>query len=147
MVMLPMIGKPHEVHISADDLIAIARSRRFDYITDLLHFVAQYNSMIYGVEAYGRRRDALMAEITPDTMVGLIGRVAIPDTLMARLRPQVAVVRDLADQTRIEVKELYDASSKIVDAFGPIVKKYFDDPSFPVPARISGADPRAPKAS
>ena len=50
LVMLPQIGKPQEIHLTADDLVAFVRSRRFDYLTKILQLFSQYNSMIYGVE-------------------------------------------------------------------------------------------------
>jgi hypothetical protein len=34
MVMLPQVGKPHEIHIEADELVAFTKSRKFDFLTE-----------------------------------------------------------------------------------------------------------------
>lgn len=129
-VLLPMVGKPVEVHITADDLIAFTRSRRFDYITDLLGYTGQYNSMIHGIAEYGKLRDAIAIRLSPVRMEGLIGlNVTIPPELV----PQIVAVSDLAERLQKEVQELYSGAPKLVAAFRPIVQKYFNDPHFPFP--------------
>ena len=143
LVMLPQIGKPPEINIDADDLIAFTRARNFDYVTEVLGLFSQYNSMIYGVEGYSIRREALMEQIPPDeviglaeAMTGLVGRVAIPDDEFKRLAPKIASVSMLADHLRQEVKTIYEQSLNVVDKFGPIVRAYFKDPKFPIPGVI-----------
>ncbi|HEX4158222.1 MAG TPA: hypothetical protein VHY79_07080 [Rhizomicrobium sp.] len=134
-VMRAFVGKPVEIHMDADDLIVFTRSRKFGYVTDLLRAVSAYNSMIYGVEAYGRQRDALMAQITPYEMDGLIGKTAIHHDHYMKLAPYMATVEKLANDMRKEIEDVYTASLKASDDFGPIVIKYFNDPKFPVPGR------------
>jgi hypothetical protein len=48
VVMLPQVGKPQEVRIEPDDLIAFTRSREFKFVTDLLNLCSAHNSMITG---------------------------------------------------------------------------------------------------
>lgn len=138
-VMVARVGRPHEVYITADDLIAFTRSRKFDYVTDLLHLVSQYNSMIFGFEAYSKRRDELNSMLTPDRIDGRVGSMAATPEQMLKIAPYVIGVRDVADSLRQEAKEVYETSAVLAQRFGPIVRSYFNDPKFPVPSLI--ADP------
>jgi hypothetical protein len=135
--MRSFAGKPKEIIIDADDLTAFARAREFTYLTKLLFLVSRYNCMIYGVEAYGKRRDELMAMITPTEMNGLVGSITMNDMEMRRLAPYIATVHNLALQARSDIKDVYDSALAILDDFGPIVRKYFDDPKFPIPGRTN----------
>ena len=135
LVMVSFAGKPTEININADDLVAFTRAREFGYVTRLLYAFSVYNAMIYGAEAHGHRRDELMQKITPETMQGLIGTIALNSDELRELAPHIATVKDLAEQIREGMKEAHQLASSVLDEFGPIVRKYFKDPSFPIPAR------------
>jgi hypothetical protein len=138
LVMRSFAGKATEINIDADDLIAFTRAREFDFVTRILYLVSIYTSMIYGVESYGKRRDELLNMITPDQMEGLIGHITTSKDEFRHLAPYIATVSDLAEQARVQMKEVYDLCLQVLDEFGPIVRRYFDDPKFPIPGRAPG---------
>jgi|HubBroStandDraft_6_1064221.scaffolds.fasta_scaffold86222_3 hypothetical protein len=142
ITLLPQIGKPQEIHIEPDDLIAFTKSREFSFVTDLLGLCSQYNSMIYGVEAYGIRRDRLMERLTPEMMDRYFEGASWDDPKLRPLMPEIFAVRDLGDAIRAETKSLYEEALKVQPQFGPIVRKYFDDPHFPIPGIVPGAIPQ-----
>lgn len=74
-----------------------------------------------------------MEMITPEIMKGLVGSVELDQQQMRRLRPYIATVQDLAEQTQTNVKEVFEMAKKVIAEFGPIVRRYFDDPTFPIP--------------
>jgi gas vesicle protein len=139
--MVPRVGRPHEVHISADDLIAFTKARNFEYVTDLLHLVSQYNSMIYGFQEYSKRRDDLTAMLTPDTINGALGSGDFDPAQMLKVQPYLIGVRRVADQLREEAKEIYEAGVSLCPRFRDTVRAYFDDPKFPYPG--TPAEPKA----
>jgi len=132
-VLIPLVGKPVEIHITSDDLIVFARARAFAYITELLSYASQYNSTAHAIAAYGNLRDVIATRLAPLQMEGLIGRsVPVPPELV----PQIAAVNDLAERLWAEVQDLNSDMTKIVNGFGPIVQRYFGDPHFPVPSFV-----------
>jgi len=144
MVLLPQIGKPQEVHIDPDELIAFTRSREFDFVTELLRLCSRHNSAIYGVEAYGNRREALMAMITPEIMDQIVSGGAWQHAELRPLMPYILPIRMLADQIREEAKSLYADAIKLQPSFRPTIQKYFSDPKFPFPGFETGKAPEAP---
>ncbi len=131
--MRSFVGRAKEISIESDDLIAFIRAREFTYLSQILFLASRYNAMIDGVEAYGSRRDQLMEMITPVAMKGLVGSIEVNEQEMRRLRPYIATVQDLAEQTRTNVTEVFEMAKKVTAEFGPIVRRYFNDPKFPVP--------------
>jgi hypothetical protein len=96
--------------------------------------------MIYGVEAYGNRRDALMMKVTPPILEKLIRGVGWEDPEIAPLMPQILPLRDIADPLREEVRSLYEQGLKLQPQFRPIIQSYFNDPKFPFPGFAKGMD-------
>jgi hypothetical protein len=135
-IMVARVGKPHDVHIGADDLVAFIKSRNFDFVTDLLHLVSLYNSMIFGFEAYSERREELNSLLAPDELNGAMGSKFLTYDELMKVQPYLIGVKNVADHLRKEAKEVYDGAVALVDRFGPIVKTYFNDPKFPIPAII-----------
>ncbi len=130
----PFIGHPMEIETPTNDLTAFWRAGALNYITKLMFLFNSYNSMIYAVEAYSIRRQALFEKITPDQMNGLIGSVTFSEEQARALNPEIQSVRDLADQVRQQMKEVHDEATEVMTAFKPIVREYFNDPKFPAPA-------------
>ena len=147
LAMRPLVGKPKEINVTADDLVILVRSRNFDHLTKLMHLFSLYNSMIYGIEGYSARREALMEKITPEELVGIHGKVAMHPKQFAELLPKIITASTLAKQIRKEASEVFDLAIEVIKEFGPIAKAYFNDPKFPIPSVIAGADDKLKKAT
>ncbi len=128
-------GQPIEITLESSDLFVLWKARELALVSRIVFVVANYNAMIYNVEDYGKRRDALMMKFKPE-MTGLVGSFYLDDLERRTLSPEIASIQDLADQALQHIQEVFEEGLKIVDEFGPIVRKYFDDPEFPVPGRI-----------
>ena len=134
--MRPRVSAPPEIYITADDLVAFTRSRNFGYVTDLLHLVASYNSLVDGFKGYSKLRAELDAILIPETMEGSLGSASLTQEEYMRLAPRLHGVRTLADQIRQDAKDVYEGVAALIERFGPIVRAYFNDPHFPIPAII-----------
>ena len=55
-----------------------------------------------------------MEMITPEIMKGLVGSVELDQQQMRRLRPYIATVQDLAEQTQTNVKEVFEMAKKVI---------------------------------
>jgi hypothetical protein len=88
--------------------------------------------MTFGVAAYSERREQLLAMTNPVEMRGLVGTTVDDEGERRRLAPYRAAVDDLAKQARQDMKEVYELAVQAMTEYGPIVRKYFDDPKFPV---------------
>ncbi len=144
LLMAALTSRATELHIDADDLIAFMHAREFPFATKFLFLVSRFNSMTHGVDFYSRRREELMAMITPvGEMRGLVGDISQEEK--QRLAPYIAAVADLAEQARADIKSVNDLALSVLDEFGPIARKYFDDPNFPIPGRAKVED--APAAA
>ena len=121
-VMTPRIGKPFEIEIIADDLVVFIKSRNFDYVSEVLHVVSLYNSMIYGFVGYSERRERLGEHMTLDDLNGLLGGANLGREQYLRVAPYLLPVIQLAEHLRREAKEVYEAATRIGREFRPIVQ-------------------------
>jgi hypothetical protein len=143
--MLPQVGKPQEVHMHADDLIAFTKSREFGFVTELLNACSAHNSLIYGVEEYGRRRDGLISRVTVEMMDRYIDGAGWNDPELSRAMPYIMQVSDLADALCEEMKTLYGTVLGLQPRFQQIVRSHFGDPHFPIPGITPQAESSATK--
>lgn len=135
LVMRPFLGRPKEININPDDLVAFIKAREFDFVSRFFFLITCYNTMIYAVEDYGIRREKLMSKLTPTKMTGVVGTIEMNEEAYRQLAPDIASMCEIADQTRDQMKVVYDAAIKVMADFGPIVRAYFKDPKFLVPGR------------
>lgn len=136
-VMRGFSGKPREIHVDANDLVVFMKARKFSYVTEVFHLVSRYNAMIYSAEDYGRRREILMEKFRPSQMSGILGTVEMDSVELRQLAPDIAAINELAEQTRTEMKDLYEFSQQVVRDFGPIVRGHFKDDKFPIPGLVA----------
>ena len=137
--MLPIAGGESSfVHFDADDLLAFVQAKALDYVSRLILASDRFNGFVHGVAAYSRKREELTAMYSAD-MDGQIGTAEMSVDEYRRLLPYITVVNHLARQVREDSQALYDEVAKLIVEFGPIVKRYFDDPTFPAPSLTGGS--------
>jgi hypothetical protein len=74
-----------------------------------------------------------MAKITPELMDRYVAGASWDDNQLSPLMPYILQVRDLAEAVRAEIRRAYNEAIALSPKFGPIVRRYFDDPKFPIP--------------
>lgn len=133
-------GSFEKLNIDPDDLIVFWQAKEFIYISKILFIFSDFSAMVAGAEIYSKRREKFLERLVPDTMTGLTGHLSPSPEQIKILAPEVAVLNDLASQMRNHNRDLYNRAVQIVKDFKPIVRKYFDDPKFPVPETIKSDD-------
>lgn len=133
-------GSFEKLNIDPDDLIVFWQAKEFKYISNILFIFSDFSAMVAGAEVYSKRREKFLERLIPDAMTGLTGHLSLTTEEIKILTPEIAVLNDLANQMRNHNRDLYNRAVQIVNDFKPIVRKYFDDPKFPVPEPIKSDD-------
>ena len=131
-MMKAIVGRTDVLNIDSSDLVLFTKAREIDFVPRLIYLFDRYNAMTFGVATYSERRNELLEMTKPVEMRGLIGMTAEDREEWTRLAPYRAVVDDLAKQAREDMREVYELAVRVLNDYGPIVRKYFNDPSFPI---------------
>ncbi len=134
--MKSFVGGSTNIPFDVDDMIAFMRAREFRFVSKFILLLSRFNSLESGLDAYRQERDKLLAMLTPQQMDGLFGMVHLTEQEKRQLAPHIAAVNDLAEQVRVHVKDVFDLALEVTNQFGPIARRYFDDPEFPIPAPV-----------
>ena len=140
--MKAVISRTDVLTIDSGDLVIFTKAREFEFVPKLIFVFDRFNTMTFGVAAYSQRRDELLAMTKPVEMRGLVGTTVEDQKEWTRLAPYRAEVDDLAGQAREDMREVYELAVQVMNEYGPIVRRYFNDPTFPIfaPKAIEAAE-------
>ena len=144
-VLKPLIGQTDEgsVRFSAEELSLFMAAREREFMLDLMLLALRHATSIAVMEEYCTRRERLMTLVPhPESFDGEIGKAMVSEEEIRKLLPYTVPLNSMVSQMASASQENLELARKIAQGIGPIVQKYFNDPtlgglSFPSDVELS----------
>ncbi len=131
--MLPMIGNETRIYFDPDELSLFLSMNDNELLSQLMVLDERHNSLISAFEAYATKRAELTATF-PAMMNGQIGTTEMDERTWRMVEPRMVELDMLAEQIRQRAKEDLEEVTAILPAFGPKIRAFFKDSTFPIMA-------------
>jgi hypothetical protein len=131
------------VRFEVEELVVFLEARRGDFLSRIIMLGDRYNGLMEGIRAYGAARNAFLLQF-PALMQGGAGQPLLTNEQLLKAAPHYASLNVTAGLMIEHIDEYLTDARTLAQDFGPIVRKYFDDPAFPVPSlAVPAAAPSA----
>jgi len=143
-VVMPIVAQAGEkdLQFAAEELALFLGARENGFMHTIMLLAQRHAAGQSAMREYQVQRERMLELVpTPDEMDGLLGKAMISDEELRRLRPRGASLNSLVTQISEGLTENIDLCREAASGIGPILARYFDDPSiggvsFPSPEEL-----------
>lgn len=125
------LGSHQPIAIDASEIAVFMAAGRNDLFSGLVSASMQHAQICEGMNLYIKLRFEIRDMLTADSTVGRTTIIRMSPEDRIRLSPRTIELETLIIGIHNQLVEYEAAVGKIVDAIGPAMQKYFDDPTFP----------------
>lgn len=132
--LVPMIGHTDEgtVRFVAEEMAVFEAAKERDFMMDTMLLGQRHASSLASFQKYCELREELSAIMpTSDAFEGEMGSVMLTREQLLRLKPRTIMLNSLVIQLENGLEEDLRLARNVALAFGPIVQRYFNEPTFP----------------
>jgi hypothetical protein len=130
--VVPTVGfTSREIRFDAKELILFVSAKEFEYLNDLLLLAERYAALEAGFREYADRRGRLTDQLSA-VMTGNVGTTYLTDEQKTKFEPRAVELTVLITQLREFLARDYPKALSVAERYGPKVRAFLNDPSFPI---------------
>jgi hypothetical protein len=121
----------NRIGIEPDEAAIFMAAQEADYVNDLLLLPRRHAAVTAALIEYGRKREDLAKLMPVESFVGEWGSAYMTKAESDALKPRMVELNSIIRQARTVMEENRETALSLARRFGPILKAYFKDPTFP----------------
>lgn len=133
-VLIPMVGHTDEgdTRFTAEEMAIFMAADEMEYLRDIMLLAQRHAAAIASFREYRVARDGLRPMLpAPEGFDGQMGTMLLSQQQVNALAPYTIPLDNVARDLAESLEEDLELARRVANDFGPILKRYFNEPKMP----------------